>query len=240
MSRSFWPGVVDPTGRWVSFTSLTMLKYSAWVSSRSIEPRRSNSSRRRRRTAGSRAARCPGRIGLLAEVRVVDVAVGVGELARQAELDRIRDRSADPAAGEKAEAVVDARGDLAFELVARRLGADDDRAADRVAAVEAALRALEDLDLLDVEQLLVELGRIDLLHPSTTTATDGSLLRAWVMPRMTMNGVARVLRLDQESRWGKIDESRPLEDTRVLDRIGGGTAVIAAGVSCSSSARLRP
>jgi hypothetical protein len=104
-------------------------------------------------------------------------------------LIRIRSRPADPAAGEEAEAVVDPGGDLAFELVGRLLGADDDRAADRVAAVEAALRALEHLDLLDVEQVLVELRRIDLLHPVDDHRHRGLELRAWVMPRMTMKAL---------------------------------------------------
>ena len=70
------------------------------------------------------------------------ITAGVDELAREAELDSLGERAADAAAGEEAEAVVDPGGDFALELVGRLAGVDDDRAADRVAAVEAALRAL--------------------------------------------------------------------------------------------------
>src|SRR5690606_37883072 len=51
-----------------------------------------------------------------------------------------------------------------LELVARLLGRDQDRAADRVPAVDRALRALQHLDALHVEELLGELGGIRQQH----------------------------------------------------------------------------
>jgi hypothetical protein len=57
-----------------------------------------------------------------------------------------------------------AGGDVELEAVARLAGRDDHRAGHRVAAVEGALRALQDLDLADVGELLVERVRVRLQH----------------------------------------------------------------------------
>src|SRR5690606_19206840 len=158
-------------------------------------------------------------VGLLAEEHVIEVAVGVVELAGEPELDRIRQGPADPATREHAHAVVETEGDLALELVARLLGLDDDRAADCVAPVEPPLRALEHLDLLDVEQVLVELRRIDLLY-----AVDDDRDRGFGVARLgdaanDDERVARVLRRDQRDVRGQVDEVLRLEDARVLDRV---------------------
>ena len=48
---------------------------------------------------------------------------------------------------------------LDAEVVGRLLGGDDDRAADRVAAIKRALRPTQHLDLLHVEQVAGELAR---------------------------------------------------------------------------------
>ena len=105
-------------------------------------------------------------IGFLAEERVVDVPVGIEIGARDLELPGvgIADRAADAAAHGVARARLVARHDAALDLVAWLAGLDDHRAADGVASVEGALGALQHLDALDVEQLLVELRGVGHQH----------------------------------------------------------------------------
>ena len=43
-----------------------------------------------------------------------------------------------------------------MEIVGRLLGVDQDRAGDGAAAIQGALRALQGLDVLDIQQVLVE------------------------------------------------------------------------------------
>ena len=84
------------------------------------------------------------------------VAIGVPQRAGQAEADLVAERTGD---GNAPAIVVElriGRLDRALQFAARIDGVDQDRAAGRVATIERALRALEDLDVLNVGQIHVE------------------------------------------------------------------------------------
>src|SRR5690606_35059469 len=105
-------------------------------------------------------------VGFLAEVRVVDKAVGIVVRERSLVPDRVRisDRPAAHDLRLPARTRVVAEPEAALEFIPGFLRRDDDRAADGIAPVDRALGAYEYLDLLDVEQLLRELRRVRHQH----------------------------------------------------------------------------
>ncbi len=101
------------------------------------------------------------------QVVVVDVTVRLEVRPGHRVLQRLRivERTADIAAHLEAGAAVVPQGHLAGELITRLLGADDDGPADGVAPVKRALRPLQHFDVFDIEELLVEGGRVRHRHP---------------------------------------------------------------------------
>ncbi len=155
------------------------------------------------------------------QIGILEIAVGVVEVDRGAVLERagVPEGPADRALHPLGSAVAhtDARGCL--ELIGRVLGADDDRAADGVASVQGALRPLQDLDLLDVEEFLVELIGIAFQH-----SVDQHRDRRFAVTslRDAAHGderVACVLRLDDRHVRDHRDEVARVRDPGLLDRL---------------------
>ncbi len=96
---------------------------------------------------------------LAVEHRILDIAVALGVERSEADGEALADRTGDRAA--QLHLVVGAVGgkQAGVELIARPAGDEAQGAADRVLAVERALRAAQHLDPLQVEQ--VELGASD-------------------------------------------------------------------------------
>jgi hypothetical protein len=104
-----------------------------------------------------------------------------------------------------------------FELVGRIFRTDDDRSAYGVAAIEGTLGPFKDLDLGDVEQLLVEFGRIGLEH---TVHQHGNRGLAVARLRYTAHHHERrtgVLRLHQGHVRHERDEVAGFADSGRLD-----------------------
>jgi hypothetical protein len=85
-------------------------------------------------------------------------------VARGADLERVRDRPADPDVGLVSASLPKPGRRPPSNSSAGLARRDDHRARDRVAAVERALRALQHLDLRDARELLVERVRVGLQH----------------------------------------------------------------------------
>ena len=160
-------------------------------------------------------------VSLFVQERVAQIAVGIDIGSRHPEFQIVGNRSAQSAAHLPAKTIVDADFQLAFQDVGWLLGVDDDRAANGISAIEAALRTLQDFDLLDVEQFLVELRRIDLLH-----AIDNHRDRWFGVARLGNaanddEGIAGILRFDQIDIGRQVDEVDRLFDAGRFDRLCG-------------------
>ena len=145
-------------------------------------------------------------------------AVGLVVVDRGAIAGAVSERTANAELAANRVLVAVARLHGRLELVGRILGRDDDRPADRIAAVEGALRPFQNLDLLDVVQLLVELGGIGLQHAVHLHGDRGLAVSCLRDAADDDEGVARVLRLHQRHVRDHLDEiGRPV-DASVLDQ----------------------
>ena len=96
-------------------------------------------------------------VDLLAEEQVVEIAVAIGIAAGQTEQHRVLcDRPRNRKLATIFAAGAATQADIAFEIIGRHLGVDDDRATGRVAAVKCALRPTQHFDAIEIEQRLVE------------------------------------------------------------------------------------
>ena len=98
---------------------------------------------------------------------------------------------------EIAEAIVDAGFEVAFKIVTRLFGGDDDCTANCVATIKTALPPLKHFDLLNIEQVLIELRRVYLLYAINNDCDRGLGIAGLCDPADDDEGVTRVLGFNQ-------------------------------------------
>ena len=154
----------------------------------------------------------------LARERVLDQAVrpGVGDAAAQRKA--VARRAAQGHGSVGGVSVADAQTSRTGTLSLRPPRRDVDRAGDGVPSVERPLRASQDLDLLDVEELLVELERTGEQNP-----VDRDGYRRLAVPDLADaanvdRDVARVLRVGDRHVRRQTDEVGRPAHRRALDR----------------------
>ena len=156
------------------------------------------------------------------QVGVLDQAAGMEVVGGESEQHAVADeRAGDARGGIDRVSIPYGRIGVTGEVIGRAAGIDDHRTANGVAAVQGALRTLQHLDLVDIEQAHVELLLVDLRHAVHDDGDRrigvGDLGQAAHHHEAVAVGIGPI-----ERHVGNIaDEVGGVLDARVRDALGG-------------------